>query len=541
MGRSAERPRLYCSRWTMLAILSGLALLSDWICFSVAPIPAITEAAYQMHPATLVTIFLTTNVMFCFIEPLLIMRRGLRRVVRDGAWLMFIGCLLRGGLPGLPVTSNALVVLGTIFVGAAQPFFQCTPAMLAANWFGADERTLATTIAINANQLGIAMSYMVGSFLVHDTDEIHFYFLLLSTIAAVLLVATICLFQSEPPTPASHSSMDKTSGPGSPSSSGANSGSKDFTINSHVVGVIASTASAVVAQMKKLLVAKGFNHALIAFVISIGITNVISTFLDHMLGHLGFTQHTIGIIGALFQVMIMIGSVCLGYIVDKTKLYYRVTMFCFGMSFFWLFCTSDLSLRGSFFIIAILFIGFFVGPIQPITAEIAVEVTYPADENAIVAVQQVFGNMFSALLVPFCNAVRHISLGEYGIRMDYLLLLAICGAGGLVFSTFNAPLKRLMTETAAANDDPDRQKEPLLMGGDRTTVQSPSTPVVEMTTIPSASKQRHNGALPGALRSLGALGFGRRFGHANDHEADPEAQARLLPKSKDSSNEIGPL
>ena len=39
------------------------------------------------------------------------------------------------------------MIVGTVLVGAAQPFFQCTPALLAANWFGPDERTLATTIA----------------------------------------------------------------------------------------------------------------------------------------------------------------------------------------------------------------------------------------------------------------------------------------------------------------------------------------------------------------------------------------------------------
>ena len=76
----------------MLIILSALAMLSDWICFQLAPIPAITEKAYQgMHPADLVTIFLSANVIFCFVEPYLVVTRGLRRVVVDASVLMFIG------------------------------------------------------------------------------------------------------------------------------------------------------------------------------------------------------------------------------------------------------------------------------------------------------------------------------------------------------------------------------------------------------------------------------------------------------------------
>ena len=81
------------------------------------------------------------------------------------------------------------------------------------------------------------------------------------------------------------------------------------------------------------------------------------------------------------------------------------------------------------------------------------EVTYPADENLIVAIQQLFGNLFSAGLVPLCNLARHVHIREYYMRMDYVVLLTLCFVGGLFFSTFDAPLKRLMTETAAAHSD----------------------------------------------------------------------------------------
>jgi FLVCR family feline leukemia virus subgroup C receptor-related protein len=122
--------RLFRSRWLMLAILSLLALLSDWICFSVAPIPGLTMQAYSgVHPASLVTLFLATNVSFCLLEPIMVQRYGLRDVVVFGAFLMAVGCVLRSGLPGFQTTSAAVVMLGTVFVGAAQPFFQCTPAL----------------------------------------------------------------------------------------------------------------------------------------------------------------------------------------------------------------------------------------------------------------------------------------------------------------------------------------------------------------------------------------------------------------------------
>ena len=84
---------------------------------------------------------------------------GRRRRARHG-----FGCILRSAAAEVAVYEQAylsddddslsldmapgyLVVAGTMLVGAAQPFFQCTPSLLAANWFGESETTLAATLA----------------------------------------------------------------------------------------------------------------------------------------------------------------------------------------------------------------------------------------------------------------------------------------------------------------------------------------------------------------------------------------------------------
>lgn len=65
--------------------------------------------------------------------------------------------------------------------------------------------------------------------------------------------------------------------------------------------------------------------------------------------------------------------------------------------------------------------------------------------------QQVFGNLFSAMLVPLSNQIKHLHISAFNIRTDYFLLLSICGGGGLYFCTFTAPLRRLLAETAESN------------------------------------------------------------------------------------------
>ena len=106
-SEEAQEITLYPRRWLQLAYLSSLALLSDWVCFSVAAAPETWEATYAHDPATLIDVFLLTNVVFCFIEPTVVGRFGLRAVVITAATVMALGCALRSGLP---------------FTGAAPPY-----------------------------------------------------------------------------------------------------------------------------------------------------------------------------------------------------------------------------------------------------------------------------------------------------------------------------------------------------------------------------------------------------------------------------------
>ena len=73
--------KLYPQRWVQLGYLAVLALLSDWVCFSVAAAPETWVQTYAHDPATLIDIFLFTNVFFCFAEPAIVRRVGLRNCI----------------------------------------------------------------------------------------------------------------------------------------------------------------------------------------------------------------------------------------------------------------------------------------------------------------------------------------------------------------------------------------------------------------------------------------------------------------------------
>ena len=227
---SKLEPKVYSQRWIQLLYLSLLALLSDWICFSVAAAPSTYESVYVGHSAaSIIDVFLFTNVASCFIVTDMVKKFGLEKAIKGASALMALGCFFRSGFGvftsllaslGIAVGTSVAdpasvastgadlvpfwsVLTGTIMVGAAQPFFQCTPPLLSATWFASDERATSTAVALNFNQIGIATAFLVGGEMATTADGMANYFGLISVVCALVTVGTFLQFQNKPPTPPS--------------------------------------------------------------------------------------------------------------------------------------------------------------------------------------------------------------------------------------------------------------------------------------------------------------------------------------------------
>jgi FLVCR family feline leukemia virus subgroup C receptor-related protein len=237
---SNMHPQVYPQRWVQLGYLSILALLSDWICFSVAAAPETFERSFDGHSAaSLIDIFLFTNVASCFLVTDVVAKIGLQRSIQGAAILMTVGCWFRSGFAFLVPMAHAvgiqddaplllaanrfatdtansgglvpypLIIIGTLLVGAAQPFFQCTPPLLSAQWFAADERATSTAVALNFNQIGIATAFLVGGAMATDPVGLEQYFGLVAVLCTIVAVGTVLQFQNLPPTPPSSSELEK--------------------------------------------------------------------------------------------------------------------------------------------------------------------------------------------------------------------------------------------------------------------------------------------------------------------------------------------
>ena len=96
--------------------------------------------------------------------------KGLRLVCLGGSILVFLGCAVRCfSTRGLACT--ILAHLGQIFNGLAGPVAMAAAPVLSATWFPAHERTTATAIMSMSNNLGVALSVIIGPILVPESDD----------------------------------------------------------------------------------------------------------------------------------------------------------------------------------------------------------------------------------------------------------------------------------------------------------------------------------------------------------------------------------
>ena len=186
---------------------------------------------------------------------------------------------------------------------------------------------------------------------------------------------------------------------------------------------------------------------------------VCQAFIDEVMVRGGITdQFQIDVAGAGFELAILIGGIVIGGYVDRTKQYKTVTLACLAATVATVIplglTDHSIGKEPILLILALLGLGMAAGPVQPINAELAVDVTYPGDETAVESVQQIGGNLFSALLVPIAERAARtdfqlmpkVPLLESDIRGDVVVLVALTCITYGFFSFFDAPLRRTMAD-----------------------------------------------------------------------------------------------
>lgn len=452
--------KLYKRRWFVLILFSSLAMLNNVVCYSFA---SINQFAMQEYPAIgqslshLITYFFITYVIFSIPSAWIIDKFGLRTGLVIGSWLQCIGCLMRwyDTPSGEPDEVDGIVCwlkAGQLIASLGQAFFVNPPPLMASMWFGPDERVLATTIAVNANTLGIAGAYLLGSHLVSSAHDIPFYLLVIAGMSIACAFMTTFFLPARPPTPPSYS---------------AHHAEKHYNP--------AMTLS--LQSIWALFQHKGFFLTCLAFALSEAIINGLSAFMPDIL-----IDQSIGLIGwtaSGFIVSCMFGSAILGWFVDRTHTYKSTICGCLVAGSFALWYlqkidqSDNLANNQAYYLVSsILAFGFFIGPVQPLVMEVAVECTYPSSASTVAALQQILGNLVSAAVFPVITWLRTPpSIDQPNDQPDApsveegpmdRVLLAMCGSlfvMALLYATFRGDYRRLRHESCGHLESPTETQE----------------------------------------------------------------------------------
>ncbi|KAF4040114.1 Major Facilitator Superfamily [Phytophthora infestans] len=386
---ASESPRDTCTKWLMLAILSILSAINQAICYSYAPIDSIVESRWQerIHSEHLITIYFISYIPCSFIGSWIIDKFGLRFGV-------LLGGLLQAGGAGLRYFSCSLdsaqepyvTILGQLLASFAMPFMVNSPAVLSANWFPSSMRATATSVAINANAMGTAIVYLTAPFVVLSSEQVPFYNFCIAVLAGGSWLIALLFFQSYP-----------------------KSGSDHFVPISHLEDDYDWS------QWANAFSHSGFKHTVVAFSMAECVLNAMCALLTKFLSVTDFSTTQIGVFGAVFIISSLVGSQIISREVDKRRSHKAVLQLCLllvalGVAVFRLVPKVEIH----FTLLSLLFLGFVLGPVQPIALELGVECAFPTSAATVAALQQLCGNFLSALAVPTLSTLLRTHLSATG-------------------------------------------------------------------------------------------------------------------------------
>ncbi|CAF1148077.1 unnamed protein product [Adineta ricciae] len=174
--------RTYPQRFYVLFVFFLLSFNQNIIWLTFSPIARNAEKYYQMSEATVDLLLNWQSILFIPFLPLayilLNKQHGLRKCVMLVATLIFIATILRlipliishPSSPHFHTISMPFLHAGHILNAICYPLVTAPVSQLSCEWFGLNERTRATTIAIIANNFGGTIGYVISPFIVSSPE-----------------------------------------------------------------------------------------------------------------------------------------------------------------------------------------------------------------------------------------------------------------------------------------------------------------------------------------------------------------------------------
>ncbi|XP_055977999.1 solute carrier family 49 member A3 [Sorex fumeus] len=447
-GRELARPgpgapgghRVYVRRWLFLLVVSLLSCSNATLWLSFAPVADIVAQSFflsvdQINWLSLV--YLVVSIPAGLVAIWFLDTVGLRWATVLCAWLNFAGSVLRALPCVVPRTQDpfAFLMTGQSLCALAQTLVIFSPAKLAALWFPEHQRATANMIATMSNPLGILVANLLSPALVKKEGDIPIMMgIYIVPAGLACLLATMCLWESVPPTPPS---------------AGASCSTSQFLVG-----------------LKLLSRNRAYILLAICFGGAIGICTTFSALLEQVLCVNGYSNDLAGLCGALFIAFGILGALVLGLYVDRTKHFTGATKI--GLCLTSVVCVAFAlvsQLRGQALALAAIcsLLGFCGFSVAPVAMELAVECSFPVGEGAAAGLIFVMGQVQGVAIMLLLSTLAVRRAGpSYSTCQDgqdpldwsvsMLLMAGLCTLFSCVLALFfHTPYRRLQAEARASS------------------------------------------------------------------------------------------
>ncbi|XP_036982768.2 solute carrier family 49 member A3 [Artibeus jamaicensis] len=436
----------YARRWVFLLVVSLLSCSNATLWLSFAPVADTVAQRFGLSTNQvnwLSLVYFIVSIPSGLVAIWVLDSVGLRWATILCAWLNFIGSGLRA-VPCMPVSVKdpfAFLMGGQSLCALAQTLVIFSPAKLAALWFPEHQRATANMIGTMANPLGVLVANVLSPALVKKEGDIPIMLgIYMIPAGLACLLATSCLWESEPPTPPS-------------------------------AGAAQSTSEKFLDGLKLLLRNKAYVILAVCFGGGIGIFSSFSVLLQQVLCVEGYSNEFAGLCGALFIVFGILGALGLGLYVDRTRHFTEAVKVGFCLTS--LVCVAFAlvsQLRGQTIALAAIcsLFGLFGFSVAPVAMELAVECSFPVGEGAAAGLVFILGQVEGALIMLLLTAltVRRAKPGFSACQGDQnsldwevsmLLLAGLCTLFSCCLVLFFHPsYRRLQAEASTGPCGRDR-------------------------------------------------------------------------------------
>lgn len=361
---SSSSIALFKKRYFILLLfcLCSMSNAFQWIEYAI-----ITDKITQFYSIENFSVNLTSIIFMIIYIPgifpasWILEKKRLRFAMLLGSFGTFFGSLVK--CLSVNPTMFWLTMTGQSIVAASQLFILNLPSRISAIWFGKEEVSLATSIGVFGNQLGITLGFFLPPYIVSADPRSPYFSYQLKILTFVVTIFTFIVFI-----------FIFTFFEDCP---------KQFPSQSQAKANLIQKKRNYFKSVQYLLKNINVNFLILSYGINIGIFYAISTILNQLIASSFPNQvSSAGDIGAILTISGTLGSFVCGFILNKVHHYKLVITVIYFFSFVGLLAfllSLNFYLTITYFVAG--FLGFFMTGYLAIGLDYAAEICYPCPEG----------------------------------------------------------------------------------------------------------------------------------------------------------------